>query len=178
MQLLCQTRKCGEYTAGCNWSTAWVIAKWKARSECVCVCFCVSFRGRVGRGGFSLWMTMQSVITSLRWWECRHPHVFLCCYGSFSHLPVSESSNLVSQDKEPLRSIPLRDIQKVHECLVKSGWVRREWLNRPPCCLVPTIALAEACVWNGRWRRRKCDYTQLRNKKCVCKLCARWREVW
>ncbi|XP_015228530.1 PREDICTED: pleckstrin homology domain-containing family A member 2 [Cyprinodon variegatus] len=25
------------------------------------------------------------------------------------------------QDKEPLRGIPLRDIQKVHECLVKSG---------------------------------------------------------
>lgn len=24
-------------------------------------------------------------------------------------------------DKEPLRAVPLRDIQKVHECLVKSG---------------------------------------------------------
>lgn len=41
--------------------------------------------------------------------------------GCFSHLPVSESSKPVSQEKEPLRSIPLRDIQKVHECLVKSG---------------------------------------------------------
>lgn len=27
----------------------------------------------------------------------------------------------MSQDKEPLRAVPLRDIQKVHECLVKSG---------------------------------------------------------
>lgn len=26
-----------------------------------------------------------------------------------------------SQDKEPLRAIPLREVQKVHECLVKSG---------------------------------------------------------
>lgn len=43
----------------------------------------------------------------------------------------------LSQDKEPLRSIPLRDIQKVHECLVKSGWVRRESAESPsfysPC---------------------------------------------
>lgn len=29
--------------------------------------FNVTFRGKVGRGGFSLWMTMQSVITSLTW---------------------------------------------------------------------------------------------------------------
>lgn len=28
---------------------------------------CVSFRGRVGSGGFSLWMTMRSVITSPTW---------------------------------------------------------------------------------------------------------------
>lgn len=34
---------------------------------------------------------------------------------------VSDGHISVLQDKEPLRSIPLRDIQKVHECLVKSG---------------------------------------------------------
>lgn len=36
----------------------------------------------------------------------------------------------VFQDKEPLRSIPLRDIQKVHECLVKSGWVKSKSLSQ------------------------------------------------
>lgn len=103
------------------------------------------------------------------------PHVFPFLLAVvFSHLPASESPKLVSQDKEPLRSIPLRDIQKVHECLVKSGWVKREWLNLPPCCLVPTIALAKACVLNGG----KSDYTQIRNKKCLHKLCTRLREVW
>lgn len=103
---------------------------------------------------------MQSVITSLTWWEPPPPRVSFFLAVVFSHLPTSESSKLVSQDREPLRSIPLRDIQKVHECLVKSGWVKREWLNLPPCCLVPTIALAKACVLNGRWMRGKCDYTQ------------------
>lgn len=32
---------------------------------------CVCFRGRAGRGGFSPWMTTQSVTTSLRWWAAR-----------------------------------------------------------------------------------------------------------
>lgn len=45
--------------------------------------------------------------------------LFLIDYSVF--LSVPEVHARVFQDKEPLRSIPLRDIQKVHECLVKSG---------------------------------------------------------
>lgn len=41
-------------------------------------------------------------------------------------MPLSERGVCVSQDKEPLRAVPLREIQKVHECLVKSGWVEHE----------------------------------------------------
>lgn len=45
--------------------------------EVTCVFFYLTFRGKVGRGGFSLWMTMQWAITSLTWWEHPPPTCFL-----------------------------------------------------------------------------------------------------
>lgn len=59
---------------------------------------CVSFRGRAGRGGFSLWMTMQSVISSLRWWGDNppppHHHHPICQY--FFLQPWSLSVHVLS----------------------------------------------------------------------------------
>lgn len=53
------------------------------------------------------------------------------------------------QDKEPLRSILLRDIQKVHECLVKSGWVKNKSRTQS-LFLFHCICLSESLL-GARW---------------------------
>lgn len=79
----------------------------------------------------------------------------------------------VFQDKEPLRSIPLRDIQKVHECLVKSGWVKNKSLTQSLFLLHCFSESLWAAHWSDFIRRlilvwpALFVYTVVKKTRCV-----------
>lgn len=63
---------------------------------------------------------------------------------------ISKLNASMFQDKEPLRSIQLRDIQKVHECLVKSGWVKNKSWTQPfsvPLHLFVWVTVGSTLEW-------------------------------
>lgn len=128
MQLLCQTGKCGEYPLITDQRVCWSTKKNKnlcENQEKKMGVHPVSQRKSWKRRFFTLddnavsyyksEMVMTIILSSCRYFVSNLTYF----YSVF--LSVSEVYASLFQDKEPLRSIPLRDIQKVHECLVKSG---------------------------------------------------------
>lgn len=123
MQLLCQTGECGEYPVITDRRVCW--SSKKKEKSCVetekrkkNALRPVSQRKSWKRRFFTLDDSAVSYYKS----EMVMTIIFSpSTYFRSVCLSVSEAYASVFQDKEPLRSIPLRDIQKVHECLVKSG---------------------------------------------------------
>lgn len=97
------------------------VVVWKdvcGNGNAVCVCVCHVQRKSWKRRFFTLDDNAVSYFKSEM--VRRTPLPPSICQFFFLR-PCVEFCVPVSQDKEPLRSIPLRDIHKVHECLVKSG---------------------------------------------------------